>query len=75
MSTARFSGLSARNQLRGTIEDIRVEGLLAQVHLRIGDQVLTAVITSEAVRDLGLERGAAATAIIKSTEVMIGKEE
>jgi molybdopterin-binding protein len=51
-----------------------VEGLLAQVRLRIGDQQLTAVITRDAVDVLKLKRGQPALAVIKSTEVMIGLE-
>jgi molybdopterin-binding protein len=66
--------LSGRNQLRGYVEEIRVEGLLAQVHLRIGDQVLTAVITRDAVDELKLRRGDDALAIVKSTEVMIARQ-
>jgi molybdopterin-binding protein len=66
--------LSGRNQLRGVIEEVRVEGLLAQIRLRIGDERLTAVITREAVDELKLRRGQAALAVIKSTEVMIAKE-
>jgi molybdopterin-binding protein len=67
--------LSGRNQLRGIVDEVRVEGLLAQVRLRIGDQRLTAVITRDAVDELRLKRGQPALAIIKSTEVMIGREE
>ena len=66
--------LSGRNQLRGVVEEVRVEGLLAQVRLRIGDQRLTAVITRDAVDTLRLKRGQPALAVIKSTEVMIGLE-
>lgn len=66
--------LSTRNQLRGVIEEVRAEGLLAQVRLRVGDDVLTAVITRDAVTSLRLRRGQAAIALIKSTEVMIGCE-
>jgi len=69
-----FVALSGRNQLRGVVEEIRVDGLLAQVKLRIGDQRLTAVITRDAVAELKLKRGDEAVAIIKSTEVMIGRE-
>ena len=67
--------LSGRNQLRGVVEEVRVEGLLAQVRLRIGDQRLTAVITRDAVEELKLKRGQPALAIIKSTEVMIAREQ
>ena len=66
-----IGGLSARNRLRGFVDEVRVDGLLAQVRLRIGDQWLTAVITADAVRALKLRRGDDAFAIIKSTEVMI----
>jgi len=66
--------LSGRNQLRGLVDEIRTDGLLAQIRLRIGDQVLTAVITRDAVAELKLTRGDEAVAIIKSTEVMIGRE-
>jgi molybdopterin-binding protein len=66
--------ISGRNQLRGVVEEVRVDGLLAQVRLRIGDQRLTAVITRDAVQELKLKRGGPALAIIKSTEVMIARE-
>lgn len=65
--------LSGRNQLRGIVDEVRGDGLLAQVRLRIGDQVLTAVITRDAVNELELKRGDEAVAIVKSTEVMIGR--
>ena len=66
-----LAGLSARNRLHGFIDEVRIDGLLAQVRLRVGDQSLTAVITADAVRALKLRRGEDAIAIIKSTEVMI----
>lgn len=65
--------MSARNRLRGFIDEVRVDGLLAQVRLRVGDQALTAVITADAVKALKLRRGDEALAIIKSTEVMIAR--
>lgn len=65
--------LSGRNQLRGIVDEVRSEGLLSQIRLRIGDQLLTAVITRDAVNELKLKRGDEAVAIIKSTEVMIGR--
>lgn len=68
-----LAGLSARNRLRGFIDEVRVDGLLAQVRLRVGDQALTAVITADAVKALKLRRGDEALAIIKSTEVMIAR--
>ncbi len=66
--------LSGRNELRGIVEEIRADGLLAQVRLRIGDQTLTAVITKDAASELKLRRGDEALAIIKATEVMVAKE-
>ena len=73
--TGLIVSLSGRNQLRGYIEEVRTEGLLAQVRLRIGDQTLTAVITRDAIEELGLRRGDEALAIVKSTEVMIAREQ
>jgi molybdopterin-binding protein len=66
--------ISGRNQLRGMVEEVRVDGLLAQVRLRIGDQRLTAVITRDAVDALKLKRGQLAVAVVKATEVMIARE-
>lgn len=72
-TTESLGGLSARNRLHGFVEEVRVDGLLAQVRLRVGDQSLTAVITADAVHSLKLKRGDDAMAIVKSTEVMIAK--
>jgi molybdopterin-binding protein len=66
--------LSGRNRLRGFVDEVRLEGLLGQVRLRIGDQLLTAVVTRDALEELKLRRGDDALAIIKSTEVMIARE-
>ena len=68
-----LAGLSARNRLHGFVEEVRIDGLLAQVRLRVGNQTLTAVITADAVGALKLRRGDDAMAIVKSTEVMIAK--
>src|SRR4030095_705156 len=70
-SSGVLVSLSGRNQLRGIVEEVRVEGLLAQVRLRIGEQRLTAVITRDAIESLKLKRGQPALAVIKSTEGMI----
>lgn len=79
--TARTSGptglivaLSGRNRLRGFVDEVRIDGLMGQVRLRIGDQTLTAMITADAIEELKLRRGDSAVAIIKSTEVMIARE-
>ena len=66
-----FHRVSGRNQLTGRVTDVKISGLLAQVTLAIGDQRITSIITADAVRELRLHRGQIATALIKSTEVMI----
>ena len=73
-ATGFIVALSGRNRLRGFVDEVRIDGLLGQVRLRIGDQTLTAVITSDAISELKLRRGDDAVAIIKSTEVMIARE-
>jgi molybdate transport system regulatory protein len=73
--TASSAGLdlSARNQLTGRIVSVTIEGLMAEVRLAIGDQELTAVITRSSAERLRLHVGDTVYAVIKSTEVMIGK--
>ena len=73
-ATGVLIALSGRNRLSGVVEEVRRDGLLAQIRLRVGDQSLTAVITRDAVDELKLKRGDEATAIIKATEVMVGRE-
>jgi molybdopterin-binding protein len=63
---------SARNRLRGTVSEVRVEGLLAQVELTVTEPArVVAVVTRDAVEELGLKPGMAATAVVKSTSVMV----
>ncbi|HXH06324.1 MAG TPA: helix-turn-helix transcriptional regulator, partial [Vicinamibacterales bacterium] len=71
--TRGLAALSGRNQLRAVVEDVRLEGLLAQVRLRVGDQQLTAVITRDAALELALRPGDPAVAVVKATEVMVGR--
>ena len=66
--------LSARNQLKGTVVALTIEGVMAEVRVRIGDQELVSVITSGSARRLRLAEGDEVVAVIKSTEIMIGKE-
>ena len=68
-------GLSARNNLRGTIVALAVDGLMAEVRVRIGEQELVSVITRSSAERLGLAVGSKVYAVIKSTEVMIGTGE
>ncbi|MGA7159468.1 MAG: TOBE domain-containing protein [Bacteroidota bacterium] len=67
--------LSARNKLKGTVTLVE-EGLItAKVKIDLGNgNVLTSIISKEAVEDLGLKTGDTAYAVIKSTEVIIGKD-
>ena len=70
-SRERYRRVSGRNQLAGKIVSIRTEGLLAEVVLAIGEVHMTAIITSDAARELGLRKGDAVAALVKSTDVMI----
>ena len=64
--------MSARNRLRGTVTEVRVEGLLAQVELTVTEPArVVAVVTRDAIEELGLKPGMAATAVVKSTSVMV----
>jgi len=63
--------VSGRNQLVGRIEEVRVSGLMAEVRLSIGNQVITSIITARSAREMNLKPGQAAAALIKATEVMI----
>jgi molybdopterin-binding protein len=66
-----FQRISGRNQLVGRIVDVRVSGLVGQVTLSVGGQLITSLITSGAVREMHLKKGQTAAALIKATEVMI----
>jgi molybdopterin-binding protein len=74
-SRERFRRVSGRNQLAGKVVSIRIEGLLAEVILAVGDSQVTAIITAGAVRELQLKKGDTAAALIKSTDVMIERIE
>ena len=64
--------ISARNRFHGVVTDVQVEGLMAQVEIVVSDPVrLVAVVTRDAVEELGLENGMPATAIVKSTNVIL----
>jgi molybdopterin-binding protein len=70
--TKAARNVSARNRLRGTVSEVRVEGLLAQVELTVTEPArVVAVVTRDAVEELGLKPGMAATAVVKSTAVMV----
>ena len=66
-----FRRISGRNQLVGRILEVRYSGLLAQVKLSIAGQRISSIITADAAREMRLEKGQTAAALIKATEVMI----
>ena len=74
-SRQRYRRVSGRNQLVGKVVSLRIEGLLAEVVLSLGDTRVTAIITANAVRELQLKKGDTAAALIKSTDVMIERLE
>jgi len=64
--------LSARNRFHGTVSEVKVDGLIAQVELLVTEPVrLVAIVTADAIEELGLKPGAPATAVVKSTSVMV----
>ena len=64
--------LSARNRFRGVVSRVEVDGLLAQVEIDVTEPTrVVAIVTRDAVEELGLRPGMAATAIVKSTSVMV----
>lgn len=66
-----LESISGRNQLRGRVTEIRREGLLVQVSIDVGGQMITSIITSDAAESLGLKKGVIVHALIKATEVMV----
>lgn len=65
--------ISARNRIPGKVAKVESEGLISKIILEIEPSVLTSIITSEAVERLDLKPGDEVFAMIKSTEVLIGK--
>jgi molybdopterin-binding protein len=70
-SRERFRATSGRNQLVGTIVEVKIRGILAQVVLAIGEQRITSIITADAAREMQLRKGQTAAALMKATSVMI----
>jgi molybdopterin-binding protein len=66
-----YQRISGRNQLVGRIVEVKVSGLVGQVTLSVGGQMITSLITSGAIREMQLKKGQTAAALIKATEVMI----
>lgn len=67
--------LSARNQLKGKVESVTTGQVMASIKIKVEDpKTITAVITKESVEKLDIKEGDDITAIIKSTEVIVGKD-
>jgi len=66
--------ISARNHLRGIVEEIVLGTVTAKVSVRVGENLIESVITRQSVEEMGIKTGDTVTALIKSTEVMIMTE-
>jgi molybdopterin-binding protein len=67
--------ISARNLLEGEIESVKLGAVMASIKIKVESPgLITALITKESAENLGLKKGDKATAIIKSTEIIVGKE-
>jgi molybdopterin-binding protein len=64
-------GSSARNRFVGLVTDIIADNVMAQVELQCGPHRVVSLMSAEAVRDLGLEPGSVATAVVKATNVIV----
>lgn len=67
--------VSARNRLPGTVLRVRFSEVMAQITIRVGRQTIDAVITRDSAEEMGLKKGDRVAALIKSTEVMVLKDE
>jgi molybdopterin-binding protein len=65
--------LSARNHLKGIVDEVQMGDVLAHVTMRVGDSIIESVITRRSAEELGLKKGDSVTAVVKATEVMISK--
>ena len=63
--------ISARNQLRGTVESVSLGVVTARVGVRVGENLIESVITRQSVEEMNIKVGQQVTAVIKSTEVML----
>ena len=66
--------ISARNKLKGKISEIVMGDIMAEITIRVGQNVIDAVITRRSAQELELKKGDTVVAIIKATEVMVSKE-
>ena len=65
--------ISARNHLKGKITDIKLGDIMAQVTVKVGQNIIESVITRQSAEELKLKKGDEVTAVVKATEVMISK--
>jgi len=65
--------LSARNHLKGIVDEVQMGDVLAYITVHMGDSVIESVITRRSAEELGLKKGDSVTAVVKATEVMISK--
>jgi molybdopterin-binding protein len=66
--------ISARNKLRGKIEEIELGDIMAHVVVRVGENLIESAITRRSADELKLKQGDTVTAVVKATEVMIQKD-
>jgi len=65
--------LSARNHLKGTIDEIQTGDVLAHVTVKVGNDTIESVITRRSAEEMKLKKGDHVTAVVKATEVMLSK--
>jgi molybdopterin-binding protein len=65
--------LSARNQLRGQVRDVKLGTVMAHIVVQVGENEIDSVITRRSAEEMNLKTGDDVTVVIKSTEVMIQK--
>jgi len=66
--------ISARNKLRGTIEEVQLGTVMAHVVVRMGENLIESAITRRSAEELKLKKGDSVAAVVKATEVMIQKD-
>ncbi len=74
MPDLNLKKISARNHLRGTVEDVVLGTVTAKVTVKVGENTIESVITRQSVEEMGIKVGDTVTALIKSTEVMLMTE-
>jgi molybdopterin-binding protein len=65
--------ISARNQLKGKISGIVLGDVMAEISIRVGQNMIDAIITRRSAEELKLKKGDTVIAVIKATEVMVSK--